>query len=58
MSKVVCLLAGLLVLASCGVDGEPIRPSFGAGINVSSSGVHVGGAVGASKGPVSVSLGF
>ena len=58
MSRIVCLMAGLWILASCGVDGEPIRPSFGAGINVSSSGVHVGGVVGASKGPVSVSVGF
>ncbi len=58
MPKIVCLMAALLVLASCGADGEPIRPTFGAGVNVSSSGVHVGTNVGVSKGPLSVSLGL
>jgi hypothetical protein len=40
------------------VDGEPVRPSLNAGIGVSSSGVHAGGSVGLSKGPLSVSLGL
>ena len=58
MPKLFCMMAALMVLASCGADGEPIRPTFATGVSVSSSGVHVGGAVRASKGPVSVSVGF
>lgn len=58
MSKLFCLMAALVVLASCGVDGEPIRPNLGVGVNVSGSGVHVGSSVGVSKGPVSVSVGL
>lgn len=58
MSKLICLMAALMVLASCGAEGEPIRPNFGVGVNVSGSGVHVGSSVGVSKGPVSVSVGL
>ncbi len=47
-----------LLLVGCGVDGAPIRPSLATGVNISSNGVHVGGRVGAHKGPVSISVGF
>ena len=45
-------------LAACGVDGEPVQPTLNAGVGVSNSGVHVGGAVGLHKGPLSIFLGF
>lgn len=52
-------IAGLsAVLSACGVDGEPLRPSLNANLGVSTNGVHAGGSVGVSKGPLSVSLGL
>ncbi|WP_193748218.1 lipoprotein [Leisingera sp. ANG-M1] len=58
MRKTVFALFALAVLTACGVDGEPVQPTLNAGIGVGDSGVHVGGAVGLHKGPVSVFLGF
>jgi hypothetical protein len=46
------------MLCACGVDGEPVQPSLNAGVGIGSGGVHVGGAVGLSKGPLHVALGF
>ncbi len=47
-----------MALAACGADGEPVQPTLNAGVNVSSSGVHVGGGLGLHKGPFSLNLGF
>jgi len=58
MRKMIFALLGLAALAACGVDGEPVQPTLNAGVGVGDSGVHVGGAVGLHKGPVSVYLGF
>ncbi|WP_167630825.1 hypothetical protein [Leisingera daeponensis] len=58
MRNVIFALIGLAALAACGVDGEPVQPTLNAGVGVGDSGVHVGGAVGLHKGPVSVYLGF
>jgi len=58
MTRVLIVLGFVLSLTACGVDGEPVRPSLNAGLGISGSGVHLGGAVGVSKGPVSVSVGL
>lgn len=58
MRNAIFALIGLAALAACGVDGEPVQPTLNAGVGVGDSGVHVGGAVGLHKGPVSVYLGF
>ncbi len=58
MMRVLIALGLTLALTACGVDGEPVRPSLNAGVGISSSGVHLGGALGVSKGPLSVSLGL
>lgn len=59
MRNAIFALIGLAALAACGVDGEPVQPTLNAGVGVGSGGgVHVGGAVGLHKGPVSVYLGF
>ncbi|MBQ4823479.1 hypothetical protein J4729_02770 [Leisingera sp. HS039] len=58
MRNIIFALLGLAVLAACGVDGEPVQPTLNAGVGVGDSGVHVGGAVGLHKGPVSIFLGF
>ncbi|MBE1285786.1 MAG: hypothetical protein GJ676_20910 [Rhodobacteraceae bacterium] len=49
---------GLFVLAGCGADGEPVRPSVNTGIGISGDGVDVYGGVGLSKGPFNIHLGF
>lgn len=58
MMRVLIALGLTLALTACGVDGEPVRPSLNAGVGISSSGVHLGGALGVSKGSLSVSLGL
>ncbi|WP_176695355.1 hypothetical protein [Phaeobacter sp. B1627] len=58
MARVLIVLGVLGALSACGVDGEPVRPSLNAGLGISGSGIHLGGAVGLSKGPVTVSVGL
>ena len=48
---------GLVVLlASCGADGEPVEPSANVGVSVGTSGVNAGASVGVRKGPVSINV--
>ncbi|KUP93055.1 hypothetical protein [Tritonibacter horizontis] len=54
MIRVLCVLSLTLALTACGVEGDPVRPSLNAGLGISNSGVHLGGAVGLHKGPVSL----
>ncbi|WP_170311858.1 hypothetical protein [Sulfitobacter sabulilitoris] len=49
---------GLMTLAACGADGEPVRPTANGTVTISSSGVHAGVGVGLHKGPFSVFLGL
>jgi hypothetical protein len=58
MRNAIFALSGRAARAACGGDGEPGQPTLNAGVGVGDSGVHVGGAVGLHKGPVSVYLGF
>lgn len=58
MRRLVLALGAALLLAACGVDGEPVRPSANVGVGVSNSGVHAGGSVGLHKGPFNIFLGF
>lgn len=58
MRNMIIAVLGLAMLCACGVDGEPVQPSLNAGVGIGSGGVHVGGAVGLSKGPLHVALGF
>ena len=58
MARVLIVLGVVVLVSACGVDGEPVRPSLNAGIGISGSGIHLGGAVGVSKGPVTVSVGL
>lgn len=56
-------IAGLLVmaalLAGCGADGEPARPSLNAGVGIDSKGnVRTGASLGTRIGPVEVSVGL
>ncbi|MEL6915268.1 MAG: hypothetical protein AAFP13_12290 [Pseudomonadota bacterium] len=57
MTRILALLA-LAALTACGADGEPVTPFGTAGISVGSGGVSTNAAVGASAGPVTISVGF
>lgn len=54
----IAVFLALNVLASCGVDGAPIRPSATATVGVGTSGVTLGGKASVGKGPVSISVGL
>jgi hypothetical protein len=56
MTRAFCLLC-LIVLAGCGADGEPVHPRASIGIGIGSGGIHAGGTVGVTKGPLSVGVG-
>jgi hypothetical protein len=48
----------VVTLAGCGADGEPIQPVVNGTVTVNNSGVHSQIGVGATRGPVTVQLGF
>ncbi len=52
------LILGVIALAGCGADGEPIRPSYAASVSGGGNGVNLGGGVGLNKGPFWLGLGF
>ena len=46
----------LLLLAGCGADGEPVRPTAGANVTVGTDGVSTSATVGVVKGPISIGI--
>lgn len=52
------MLVAAVLVAGCGVDGEPVQPSMNVGIGVGSSGAHTYGGIGLHQGPMSIYLGF
>lgn len=56
--KIFAALFAVMMLASCGIDGAPLRPSAEAGISIGTGGVDVGGKVSVGKGPVTISVGL
>ncbi|WP_171100915.1 MULTISPECIES: argininosuccinate lyase [unclassified Ruegeria] len=52
------LVATCAVLAGCGADGEPLQPTMNASVGVGSSGTYVAAGVGATRGPISLFVGF
>ena len=53
--RVLAILGAVLVLAGCGVDGEPEAPTMGGSVGVSSDGAF--GAVTVQRGPFAISVG-
>ena len=47
-----------LMLAACGVDGEPVQPTAQTSLNITQSGVSMGTHVRAGRGPFSINLGL
>ncbi|MEP2028608.1 MAG: hypothetical protein ABJI96_07855 [Paracoccaceae bacterium] len=58
MRNAIALLAVMVVLTACGVDGEPIRPTAAVGVSVTPNGVYPSAGLGASTGPLSLWLGL
>lgn len=57
MTRILATLALVGSLSACGADGEPVQPTFSAGVGVSPSGVRVGGNLGLKLGSVPVTVG-
>ncbi|NSX53845.1 hypothetical protein [Parasulfitobacter algicola] len=51
------MLLAFITVSACGVDGEPTRPTFDAGVWTNGDKVRSGAAVGVEKGPVNVKIG-
>jgi hypothetical protein len=58
MKKIVVILGVVGLLSACGADGDPVQPTFSAGVGLSPSGVRVGGQMGVKLGPVPVTVGL
>ncbi|MFP7672443.1 hypothetical protein ACG74X_03685 [Marivita sp. S0852] len=52
------LILALLVLAACGAEGDPIRPSVNTTVSVGSEGIRTSTGVIVQTGSVSVGVGF
>ncbi len=53
MKRLTVLIVSLLI-AGCGVDGEPVKPQAAGTVTLSDSGAHVGGVLGLTQGPLSL----
>lgn len=58
MKALVCGTLSLILLAGCGVEGAPVRPSLDAGVTVTRGGIFPSASVGVNKGPVSLRVGL
>ncbi|MDX5400952.1 MAG: hypothetical protein LPK02_01060 [Rhodobacterales bacterium] len=58
MKALVCGALSLILLAGCGVEGAPVRPSLDAGVTVTRGGIYPSASVGVNRGPVSLRVGL
>ena len=56
--RVISFLAAMTLVSACGVDGEPITPSFASHISLGTNGTHVGTRVSGSSGKINLGLGL
>ena len=56
MKRIVVIAFALGVLASCGADGEPVKPSINTNVGVGTNGVNAHKGVRVGKGPFSVGV--
>lgn len=52
------LILAALFLGACGVDGEPVQPTGGVNVSLTSSGVDLGANVGIKNGLLEIGLGL
>lgn len=57
MKRLSASLLALTVLAGCGADGAPFRPTATAGITIGTGGISTNCSVGTTNGTVSVQVG-
>ena len=55
--KAVVLMLGLIALASCGANGDPLRPTASSNLSIGTNGVSAGTNLGLSNGTFSVEIG-
>ena len=48
----------LVLLAACGADDPPFRPTASAGVSIGTGGVSTTGSVGTTNGNVTIGVGF
>ncbi len=58
MKKAIIGLGVVVMLASCGAQNDPIRPTANLGLSIGSGGVTPSANVSAQSGPLTVSLGL
>ncbi len=56
--RVISFLIALTLLSACGVDGEPIQPTYASNVTIGTNGTHVGTRVTNPKGNLSLGLGL
>ena len=56
MTKAAFALIALVVLAACGADDPPLRPTANAGVSIGTGGVSTSVGVGATNGTFSVGV--
>ena len=57
MIKVIMAVLGLVMLAGCGADGAPVRPTQSGSITVGTNGISAQTDVGLTNGTLSLGLG-
>jgi len=57
MKRTILAFLGLCILAACGADGEPIRPTFSTGISIGTGGSKINTRVGVKTGAITTSVG-
>lgn len=55
--KLIIAFLSIAMLASCGADGAPFRPTANAGVSIGTGGVSTNCSLGGTNGVVSVSVG-
>ena len=56
--RLLAVLPVMALLAACGADGEPVRPTLNTTVGIGSNGLHAHTRVGARKGNLSVQVGL
>ncbi|WP_295313753.1 hypothetical protein [Roseobacter sp.] len=58
MTRLTVALALTALVAACGVDGEPVRPTVNGGVTISNSGVYPSATISLSRWPVWIGVGL
>lgn len=58
MKRLIAVMCLLGILAACGADGEPVRPTVSGAVTIGNGGVYPSVGVGVNRGPFSVFLGL